>query len=145
MIEHGGAWISYRAQVSRFPERRLTVVFLSNASSIGVAVSSIADLLPGVVPATPEPQSSESEAPSTIDLPLDALAEYEGTYWSDELERELRLESEDGGIQLGWADDVFECRRCRSDLTTSWRGSSLRFPGIRKTCGFCSSETIPIR
>ena len=198
VIEHGGAWMGYRAQVSRFPERRLTVIFLSNASSIGVPVSSIADLLPGAVPATPEPQSSESEAPSTIDLPLDALAEYEGTYWSepdlllrtievrdgvlhyvrseenttelgaleadrfvmidvgghvevefatgngiqarsmtvtieeeestqfkrleslpaesladhegrywsDELERELRLESEDGRIQLGWADDA---------------------------------------
>jgi len=198
VIEHGGAWMGYRAQVSRFPERRLTVIFLSNASSIGVPVSSIADLLPGAVPATPEPQSSESEAPSTIDLPRDALAEYEGPYWSesdlllrtievrdgvlhyvrsednstelgaleagrfvmidvgghvevefatgngiqarsmtvtieeeestqfkrleslpaesladhegrywsDELERELRLESEDGRIQLGWADDA---------------------------------------
>ena len=88
VIEHGGAWMGYRAQVSRFPERRLTVIILSNASSIDVPVSSIADLLPEgatpeSAPATPESQSPESEAPSTIDLPLDVLAQYEGTYWSE--------------------------------------------------------------
>ena len=88
VIEHGGAWMGYRAQVSRFPERRLTVIFLSNASSIDVPVSSVADLLPGgatreAAPATPESRPSESEAPGTVDLPLDALAEYEGTYWSE--------------------------------------------------------------
>lgn len=36
--------------------------------------------------------------------PAESQAGHEGRYWSDELERELRLEIEDGELHLAWAD-----------------------------------------
>ena len=105
-FEHGGAWMGYRAQMSRFPERRLTVILLSNASSTGVSMSSIVDLLPRAERAAPESESPPFEPPSTIELPPDVLTGYEGDYWSDELERELRLQIEDETLHLAWADDA---------------------------------------
>lgn len=82
-FEHGGAWMGYRAQMSRFPERRLTVILLSNASSIGVSVSSIVDLFPRAERTAPESEPPPFEPPSTIELPPDVLTEYEGDYWSE--------------------------------------------------------------
>lgn len=96
VYEHGGAWMGFRAQMSRFPERRLTVIILSNASSVGVSVSSIADLFQRSDDESPEPESSSFETPSTVELPADVLARYEGTYWR-EAEMLLRtIEVRDG-------------------------------------------------
>ena len=39
-------------------------------------------------------------------MPAESLAGHEGRYWSDELERELRLQFEDETIHLAWADDA---------------------------------------
>jgi CubicO group peptidase (beta-lactamase class C family) len=84
VFEHGGAWMGFRAQMSRFPERLLTVIMLSNASSVGVSVSSIAELFQQSEGGTPETESTSYEEPSTIDLPPTTLREFEGTYWNED-------------------------------------------------------------
>jgi CubicO group peptidase (beta-lactamase class C family) len=84
VYEHGGAWMGFRAQMSRFPDRRLTVIMLSNASSVGVSVSSVAELFQGSEDGTPETESTSYEEPSTIDLPPATLTEFEGTYWNED-------------------------------------------------------------
>ncbi|MGB5574384.1 MAG: hypothetical protein WBO69_13475, partial [Thermoanaerobaculia bacterium] len=41
-------------------------------------------------------------------LPAESLAGHAGSYWSDELERELRLQIEAETIHLSWADDALQ-------------------------------------
>ncbi|MGB5401899.1 MAG: serine hydrolase domain-containing protein [Thermoanaerobaculia bacterium] len=98
-FEHGGAWMGYRAQMSRFPERRLTIITLSNASSTGVPMSSIVALFPRAEQAASESESSPFEPPSTIELPPEVLAGYEGDYWSDADLLFRTIEVRDGLLQ----------------------------------------------
>jgi CubicO group peptidase (beta-lactamase class C family) len=83
VFEHGGAWMGFRAQMSRFPGRRLTVILLSNASEVRAPVSSIAQIFSGAEDETQETESPAFEAPPTVELPPDLLSAYEGIYWRE--------------------------------------------------------------
>jgi CubicO group peptidase (beta-lactamase class C family) len=107
VIGHFGAWMGYRAEMTRFPEDRLSVILLSNASSIGVGSVQIADLfLDGDVQAQPTADEAEPvESPATVTLPPDVLARYEGTYWNEDLSFLRTLEVRDAALYLVRAEN----------------------------------------
>ena len=107
LINHNGAWMGYRAWMARFPERRLTLIMLSNAADIAVSTRAIADafLHADDESGESEPaenQSSEEEVaeaePATIDVSPEVLAEYEGTYWNESDYLLRTIEVRDGAL-----------------------------------------------
>ena len=93
-VSHGGSWAGFRAQVSRFPDRAVSVFTLCNLSSSQPwdLTSAVADLVLGLG-ALPSADRSPRLAPPRASAPLspDALAELAGRYHSDELLADWRL------------------------------------------------------
>ncbi len=93
-VSHGGAWAGFRAQLSRFPDRKVTIFTLCNLSSSAPATlaSAVADRVLNLgasaraAPARPavDPRPSGSPSPGE----LGGLA---GVYHSDELLADWRL------------------------------------------------------
>jgi CubicO group peptidase (beta-lactamase class C family) len=94
LVEHGGAWAGFRAQIIRFPEQRFSVIALANRSDFdGSACFKIAEIylgdLMGAIepPAKPRPTlpppTPSKNAPAI--LTEARLREYAGEYISDEL------------------------------------------------------------
>ena len=90
---HNGADAGYRSSVTVFPEARLTVVALCNASTAVPAelVRKVADVYLG----TPPPAA---KAPA-MRVPEAALKELAGVYWSSVSDQVLRLEVKDGALR----------------------------------------------
>ncbi|MFN8528855.1 MAG: serine hydrolase domain-containing protein [Anaerolineae bacterium] len=93
VIQHGGAWAGYRAELMRFPEQRFSVILLANLGSISPTqlTKQIADLcLADVFP------ESIAEFPA---LPSDQavdLARFEGVYQSENTRSVIELKSQKG-------------------------------------------------
>jgi CubicO group peptidase (beta-lactamase class C family) len=118
LIEHGGAWMGYRAILMRLPEERLTVIVLSNASEIFVRSETIADLL---LPEDEEPGEASGEPPPpadaspSVELSPEQLEAWAGTYWNEDDELIRTLEVREGKLfyvrtngsstELGAADE----------------------------------------
>ena len=93
IVEHGGAWAGFRAEILRFPEQRLSVIALSNRSDFdGSACFKIAELYLGdrmIETAPPAARPAAAAAPAAKSVPpvlTEAkLREYAGDYVSDEL------------------------------------------------------------
>ena len=98
LITHGGAWMGYRASLMRFPEDRLTVILLSNAASFDVSARAIVDLYLGDDGESADEPPAPFEPPSTIELPSERLAEYEGTYWNESDRLLRKIEVRDGKL-----------------------------------------------
>jgi CubicO group peptidase (beta-lactamase class C family) len=115
IVTHGGAWMGFRAGLTRFPEDRLTVILLGNGSTTGVSAFSIADLYLGGAPEPDASESDSSRARETIDVSANTLADFEGIYWneSDMLLRTLEIRdgtlyyvrSEQSATELGAVAD----------------------------------------
>ncbi len=92
-VAHGGSWAGFRAQLSRFPERKTSIFTLCNLSSSApwTLTSAVADLVldlgPGTVTAPRAPT-----APRPAALPSrEALAGLAGVYHTDELLADWRV------------------------------------------------------
>ena len=92
VVEHGGAWVGFRAALVRFPEQKFSVIILANLDSIdpsGLAFK-VADIyLAGQLK---EPEKGEAKregraeaARAAITVPAAELAAYGGAYVSEEL------------------------------------------------------------
>lgn len=97
-VEHSGSWRGFRSHVVRFPNQRFGVVVLCNLGGIHplalterVADLYLADVL-GPVPAS-EPKETASVPESGAPEPLAAaeLAEFEGDYYTTELDTTYML------------------------------------------------------
>ena len=82
VVEHGGAWVGFRAAIVRFPEQKFSVVILANLDSInpsrlafGVADIYLADLIK-------EPAKEEAKKTPTITVPKAELMALTGN-WQD--------------------------------------------------------------
>jgi CubicO group peptidase (beta-lactamase class C family) len=96
-VSHGGAWQGYRAGLMRFPEQRLSVALLSNASEIEVRSSQIARLyLADAI--EPGGEGGAFEPPETVQLSDEQLASYAGRYWSEEAGLLRTMEVRDGTL-----------------------------------------------
>lgn len=92
-VSHGGSWAGFRAQVSRFPERQVSVFTLCNLSSSApwMLNAAVADLVLGLGPATagpPGPRIASMPSAASNRTDLTGLA---GVYHSDELLADWRL------------------------------------------------------
>jgi len=92
IVEHGGAWAGFRAEILRFPEQKLSVIALSNRSDFnGSPCYKIAELYlgdkmsepaPAKIPAAAASPAAKSVPPVLTEA---KLREYEGEYVSEEL------------------------------------------------------------
>jgi CubicO group peptidase (beta-lactamase class C family) len=94
VVDHGGSWYGYRAQMMRFPRQRFTVICLANRSDSNpdgkckqVADIYLADLFTG------QPAAAETPA-ETVELPDEVLLAKTGKY-----------QDKDGGVAEITADD----------------------------------------
>jgi hypothetical protein len=91
-VSHGGSWAGFRAQLSRFPERKVSVFTLCNLanSAPSVLTTAVADLMLDLGPATvAAARPSGREGPGAVSAAdRAALA---GEYHSDELLADWRL------------------------------------------------------
>jgi len=89
VVEHGGAWVGFRAALVRFPEQKFSVIILSNLDTFdpsGLAFK-VADIyLAGQFkgPEKPRARRPEPKIPA-IKLSSSELEAYAGTYVSEEL------------------------------------------------------------
>ena len=91
VVEHGGAWVGFRAALIRFPEQKFSVVILANLDSInpsrlafGVADIYLADLIKQPAKGDAAAKKVEKAAPVKA-LSAAELGAYAGTYVSEEL------------------------------------------------------------
>ena len=91
VVEHGGAWVGFRAALIRFPEQKFSVVVLANLDSInpsrlafGVADIYLADLIKQPAKGDAAAKKVEKAAPVKA-LSAAELGAYAGTYVSEEL------------------------------------------------------------
>ncbi len=111
-VSHGGAWVGYRAELMRFPERRMSVVCLANRGDVNPTLlcARVADRLLEELPAV-EAGVAEREAaseredrpakPAPPPEPDAGQAEaYVGIYWSPELAVEFGIAYEEGRLTL---------------------------------------------
>lgn len=97
-VQHGGAWVGFRAQLMRLPERRLAVLLTCNAADAAtttLAEGVIDAMLGDAMPAT----ASVSEADTTASPAADA-AQMAGLYVSDVVGSVLRVASRDGRLEI---------------------------------------------
>lgn len=105
LVEHGGAWAGYRANLMRIPERRLAVITLCNVSTAATGKLSMAALdaaLDGL-PESERPAPDAAPAPAAASgKPADAakLASYAGVYVSEHLGDVGTVEAGPEGLRL---------------------------------------------
>lgn len=99
-IFHSGSTAGYRAHLSRFPATHTSVAVLCNVATGDATRSAnlVSDLfLTGLKPVTPT--TPTPPAPAMTPAPTSAqLAEFSGSYWSDEAEVTLTAVVENGGL-----------------------------------------------
>ncbi|HXT26371.1 MAG TPA: serine hydrolase [Candidatus Eisenbacteria bacterium] len=111
IVEHGGSWGGYRAQLLRFPEQHFSVACLCNVGNAGPEKRAlrVADIYLAEEmkePLAREKEGKRREKKETVAMAPDKLAGYAGKFRSEELRATYRLEIEDGklilkGIQSG--------------------------------------------
>jgi CubicO group peptidase (beta-lactamase class C family) len=96
-VSHGGSLGGYRAMYVRFPEFEFSVIILSNLAEFNPSEMAyrVADILLGHEFKEPQKKESQKQKPESdrseedqepIQMTDTQLAEYTGTYYSDELE-----------------------------------------------------------
>lgn len=100
-IGHLGLAAGYRTRVTRFPDQKAAIIFLSNdGDDAGYARSErIEELFLPVSPRPPVEAQIDSAPDPTPPLPELHPADYVGTYWSDEVATGYVITSENGQLK----------------------------------------------
>jgi CubicO group peptidase (beta-lactamase class C family) len=101
-VSHLGITLGFRSSILRFPAQHFSVITLCNAASANAGELSyrVADeyltkaLLPKAPATPPSPAALPAASPAEYPLPPSALAEYAGTYFSDELDGRFEISVE---------------------------------------------------
>lgn len=97
-IDHGGAFVGFRAEMIRFPEQRFSVIVLANRGDanptrMGYEVADVflKDQYKEETETTENADESAFAKAKTITLPTPKLKQLEGTYWNkeDKISRKL--------------------------------------------------------
>ena len=132
-VSHGGSFVGYRAQITRFPSEDVSIIVLCNRAdaSPGAMASQVADvvlaeLLEPRIALDEEARASGSDSdsgPTVVDEPQ----RFVGSYYSPELDVEYQLLIVGGALRLraGLGIDA-EVHQLGEDLLTSGR-VELRF------------------
>jgi CubicO group peptidase (beta-lactamase class C family) len=128
LISHGGSFVGYKSHYLQFPEQKFSVVILSNLGSFepdGIAMK-IADVYltdqftESLENVEVEEDLSPQIKPHIKTLPTDALAEFVGTYYSDELDATaiLKMKNDKLSMKLGRHESSAEAISIDSFITT---------------------------
>ena len=105
IVEHGGSWGGYRAQLLRFPGQHFSVACLCNLGNadpekraLRVADIYLAEEMKE--PAHREKEARKRERKETVPVPAEKLATYAGNYRSEELRATYLMAVEDGKLKL---------------------------------------------
>lgn len=104
-IAHGGAFLGFRTQLMRFPEKKFSVICLCNAATINPTLLSqkvvdvfLADHL------KPQPLKTDSSVNNGktgyVEIPETQLQEYVGNYYSEELNAIYKFSLNNGKLML---------------------------------------------
>jgi CubicO group peptidase (beta-lactamase class C family) len=106
-VRHGGAWVGFRADLARIPEKRIGVATLCNRSdaNTGMLVDGVMAVVlddAGVPRATAstEPPSNGS-APAAVSVIVPNAGRYAGFYFSPTTSRTVRLQSRNDSLAIG--------------------------------------------
>jgi len=105
IVEHGGSWGGYRAQLLRFPEQHFSVACLCNVGNAGPEKRAlrVADIFlteERKEPAPREKDEKKRERKETVTVPAVSLGGYAGSFRSEELRATYLLKVEDGKLML---------------------------------------------
>src|SRR5215470_1865078 len=105
IVEHGGSWGGYRAQLLRFPEQHFSVVCLCNVGNAGPEKRAlrVADIYLAEEMKEPAPRAKEAgkrEKKESVAMSREKLERYTGSFCSDELRVTYLLAVEDGKLKL---------------------------------------------
>jgi CubicO group peptidase (beta-lactamase class C family) len=109
-IQHGGAFVGYRAQMIRFPDQRLSVICLCNRGDASPSrlAQKVADLY--LAEHLPEDLASENGeedvAAEEIELPVESLDAFVGGYQRENAVRVIYIEREDDGLVAAFAREA---------------------------------------
>ncbi len=137
LIEHGGAFVGFRADTIRFPEQRFSVAVYCNRADANpdqrsrkVAGLYLADVM--------EPEEGlggkSSEELDKVQVPAAQLESLSGHYWSDELRSGREVAWSDGKLQFVFSDELrFEMVPLAADrfaVQSTWFGAEVTFQEI---------------
>lgn len=113
-VGHGGSFVGYRADLTRFPDQDLTVLTLCNRADASPSTLSLrvaeAFLGPHMEPVTTQETSSDERtgAPQADDVERSRSeqASWTGAFRSDELDVVYRVELDDGALFLRVGNDL---------------------------------------
>ena len=104
-VGHSGSWRGFRSHLIRFPDQKFGVVILCNLDtfnplSLAERVSDLylADALAPVETAEPEKASEPAEDIKSEPLPSEGLTEFEGDYYTEELDTTYTIRVREGGL-----------------------------------------------
>jgi CubicO group peptidase (beta-lactamase class C family) len=154
-VGHGGSFVGYKAHYIRFPEQRFSVVILSNLGTFepDQIAMKIADVyLTEQFTDVTDVSEAEADLPANIKpvsktLSVAALAEYVGSYYSDELDATAILKMKDGQLSMKLGrhesfaearsadrfvatymnDDAYDLGKCRIDFRRDENGRIVGF------------------
>ena len=143
-VGHSGSWRGFRSHLIRFPDQKFGVVILCNLDTFNplglaekVADIYLADVLAPVEASEPDKAAGPTEETKPESLTSEQLAEFEGDYYTEELDTTYTIRARGDGlvaqhrrhddISLTYADDYFV-------------GDVWFFPEVR----FTQDETGPI-
>lgn len=97
-VQHGGAWMGFRAHLMRFPTRRLAVLLTCNAADARTTrlAEGVADAVLGL-----EATTTATSAPAHTGSSSDDAARGAGLWLSESVGAERRLEAHDGRLVIG--------------------------------------------
>jgi hypothetical protein len=134
LIEHGGAFVGFRADTIRFPEQRFSVVVYCNRADGNPEKRSrqVAELYLGDVMEPREGAAARSpEELPRVEVPAAQLEPLAGHYWSEERRESQEVAWSDGKLELVLTDEVqFEMIPLAADLfvvQTSWFDADVAF------------------
>jgi len=154
VVEHGGAWVGFRAAIVRFPEQTFSVVILANLDAImpswlafGVADIYLADLIK-------TPNKGEAKKIPTINVPkaepvkalsAEELKEYAGTYVSEELlDAKYRLSVEKDGLVVKTRDVARAELKATAPDKFTVPGYGLNVEFVRGKSGAVTGFTVSV-
>ena len=131
-VGHGGAFVGFRADITRFPDRDTSFLTICNRSDVSpsrlarrVADVVLADYL-GSLPAA-QNRSDSATTPTPDPGPVTNVDDYVGSYYSPELDVEYRLSRNEEALRLRVGQGIDgELRRAEEDVFVLGR-FTLRF------------------
>ena len=136
-VGHSGSWRGFRSHLVHFPDQKFGVVILCNLDTFNplslaerVADLYLADILAQVEASEPEKAVEPAEETKSEPLPPEQLAEFEGDYYTEELDTTYTIRVREDGL-------VAQHRR-HDDIVLTYaaghfRGDSWFFPEIHFT------------